>query len=279
MSLATHPFDAATAIDPLDDAGPGDASSPVRFRTVLNREWWVARGPNGGYVAAVMLRAMEAVAAGRTPRSLTVQYARAPREGEAEVEVRTVRAGKSVTFLSATMEQDGETMLSALGVFGGEREGRLNFAGRAARIPDADGSGEMVRLEPDTPGVPAVIANFEMALAIGEQPFSRSGGEARTGGWIRPAEPRLVDAALATAILDVWFPAPFVKLDRPAAAPTLDFTVHYRTSLPLPEAREDDRYLIEVTTSESREGHFEEDARLWHPGGTLLAHSRQLALL
>ena len=38
------------------------------------------------------------------------------------------------------------------------------------------------------------------------------------------------------ALLDTWFPAPFVRLDRPYGAPTIDYTVHFRAPLPPPGA-------------------------------------------
>ena len=50
-----HPFDADTALEPTGD-GHWRASPP--------EHWFVARGPNGGYLAAVAARAAEA-AAGR----------------------------------------------------------------------------------------------------------------------------------------------------------------------------------------------------------------------
>ena len=32
---------------------------PDLFEGAMSRNWWVVRGPNGGYVAAVLLRALE----------------------------------------------------------------------------------------------------------------------------------------------------------------------------------------------------------------------------
>ena len=53
-----------------------------RFGAEMSERWWVERGPNGGYVAAVILRAIQAAAAlKRAPRSLTVQFPRAPVAG------------------------------------------------------------------------------------------------------------------------------------------------------------------------------------------------------
>ena len=55
-------FDADTAVE---DLGGG------RFAAAMSERWWVGKGPNGGYVAAVILRAIQAAAApsGRRARS------------------------------------------------------------------------------------------------------------------------------------------------------------------------------------------------------------------
>ena len=110
---------------------------------------------------------------------------------------------------------------------------------------------------------------WRMAPALGEH------GMAVTGGWMAPREPRPVDAALVVALADAWVPAPFVMTDgQPFAAPTIDLTVHIRAALPRPP----EPVLGEFRSRLARDGFFEEDGRLWAPDGTLIAHSRQLAL-
>lgn len=276
--VSEHVFDQDTAVEIVGRREEGGAEL-VSLRATLSRRWWIARGPNGGYVAAVMQRALQAVAGDRPARSMTVQFAAAPEEGEVEIEVRVVRRGRTITFLSALMLQDGVAMLSALGIFGEDREPLLDYTGPGAVMPaEAGEPGELLSVPSGTPGVPPVFENFMARVALGPMPLS-GGEEAHTGAWIRPVEPRLMDVALATAVLDVWIPAPFVMLREAAPAPTLDLTYHYRGTLPLPEARPDDAYLIEVRSSLARGGYFEEDARLWHSSGVLVAHARQLALI
>ena len=83
---------------------------------------------------------------------------------------------------------------------------------------------------------------------------------------------------LAAAILDVWFPAPFVVLDSPGLAPTLEYTVHFPRRLPIEPGGEPDWMLVHLHADESTEGHFTEDAELWTRDGTLVARARQMAL-
>jgi len=125
--------------------------------------------------------------------------------------------------------------------------------------------------------MPTMFQNYSVRPALGDEAFS--GGAPYSGLWIRAREPRLLDAPLAAAILDAWFPAPFVRLERPVPAPTIDYTVHFRAPLPEPGASAENPYLATFRSGLARGGFFEEDGELWSQGGNLLAQSRQLALL
>ena len=89
----------------------------------------------------------------------------------------------------------------------------------------------------------------------------------------------MLDAPLAAAFLDGWFPMPFILLDAPKPAPTLDYTVHFRAPLPLQDGSPEDLHLAVFHSALARDGFFEEDGELWSPSGELLAQSRQLALI
>lgn len=260
-------FDADTAVEPLGEG---------RFGAEMSERWWVGRGPNGGYVAAVVLRAiLAATGAARPPRSLTVQYPRAPKAGPVEVAVAIEREGSRATFVSARLEQGGEVQATALAVLSEDwdAEGFVEV-----EMPEAGEPGEMHAIEPsDRPGAPRMLQNYLVRPAIGEPAFS--GGPARNGTWIRTREPHLLDAPLAAALLDTWFPAPFVRVDSPRPAPTIDYTVHFRSPLPPAGATPEDAYLVAFRSGLARHGFFEEDGELWSADGVLLAQSRQLALL
>jgi acyl-CoA thioesterase len=265
---ATLPgFEADTAVEPLGGN---------RFGAEMSDRWWVGRGPNGGYVAAVVLRAILA-AAGETrpPRSLTVHYPRAPKAGPVELAVEVQREGSRASFVSARMEQDGEVQATALAVLSEDwAEGGFT----ELEMPDAGEPGEMHAIEAsDAPGAPRMLQNYLVRPALGEPAFS--GGPARHGTWIRSREPRLLDAPLAAAFLDTWYPAPFVRVETPRPAPTIDYTVHFRAPLPPPGASAEDAYLVAFRTGLARDGFFEEDGELWSADGVLLAQSRQRALL
>jgi acyl-CoA thioesterase len=264
---AVHPFDLDTEVKDLGDG---------RFAAEMSERWWVGQGPNGGYVAAVMLRAIQrAAAVERAPRSLTVQFPRAPAAGPVEIAVKVEREGGTVTFLSARLEQGGELQATALAVLADD----LDASGFAElRMPAVESPQELYSPDPEqVPEMPTMFQNYSMRPVLGEAAFS--GGPPHSGVWMRSRDPRLLDAPLAAAILDAWFPAPFIGLERPVPAPTLDYPVHVRTPLPEPSASPEDPYLAVFRSGLARHVFVEEDGELWSRDGNLLAHSRQLALL
>jgi acyl-CoA thioesterase len=120
--------------------------------------------------------------------------------------------------------------------------------------------------------------NWEFRWTSGEQLWSGA-SEAVVGGWVRPADRQEWDYPLVTQLSDVWFPAVFPMLDGPNPVPTVDLTVHFRAELPLAALQRDDFALVRFRTQVSAHGFIEEDGEIWAPDGTLIAQSRQLALL
>ena len=95
------------------------------------------------------------------------------------------------------------------------------------------------------------------------------------GGWLGLVEERPLDAPAVALLADAWFPAPWTRLHALAPAPTVEMTVHFRAPLPLPDSLLLGRFRSRLI----RDGFFDEDGELWAPDGTLVAQSRQLALL
>jgi acyl-CoA thioesterase len=236
--------------------------------------WATPRGPLGGYVMAIVLHGMElAVAdAERTARSATMHFLRVPAAGPVTVRASVEREGRSLSTVSARLEQDGKLLGLALAAYSKPWPGpRLD----GAPMPDVDppGGREPVGdLGRGTP--PAFTQRLTMQHRFGEPPFS--GAErGETGGWLGLREERPLDAGAIAVLADAWFPAPWPRLKSLAPAPTIDLTIHFRTPLPLA----DGLLLGRFTNRVVRDGFFDEDGELWASDGTLVAQSRQLALL
>ena len=262
-------FTAATAVEPIGEG---------RFKSELDPRWWVARGPHGGYLAAIFVRAFDATVAEaeRAPRSLTVHYAAAPREGGVEVTTSGERVGRSATALSARMTQDGRTMANALATYSAAWEG---FEFSDAPMPEVKSPEDSFKVPTDGNEVPPFLKNFDMRWAFGDFPFTGS-EHAVLGGWFRLDEPEIADDAAVAALMDAWAPAIFPVATEPwFIAPTLDLTIHFRTALPVAGAAAEDYYLGRFSSKLIHEGFFEEDGELWTKDGALIAQSRQLALV
>lgn len=242
------------------------------FEGTVSRDWWIERGPNGGYLAAMLMRALTAAVGDdeRSPRSLTIHFTAAPAEGPIAIATTIERAGRSLTTVTARMEQDGRLVALAIGAFSTARSRAVEFDDTAR--PDAPAPEATAPIEP-SPHLPRFTTQWELRPALGGRAFR--GEEALMGGWIRPVEPQEIDAALVAQLTDAWIPAVFRRLEAPNPVPTVDLTIHFRAQLPLPA----DWVLARFASRLARDGFVEEDGELWSRDGVLIAQSRQLALL
>jgi acyl-CoA thioesterase len=240
----------------------------------IDTAWWTPRGPLGGYVMAIMMRGlMLAVEEERLPRSLTVHFLRPPEAGPITVEPRVERSGRSLTSASVRLEQEGKPIGLGLATFSGAWPGPLLAD---APMPSVDPASEerVPREDLPRPERPPFLERLTMQHRFGPPPFSQA-DRAETGGWLGLREERAVDALTVLVLADAWFPAPWPRLRALAPAPTIEMTVYFRAPLPLSDALLLGRFRSRLV----RDGFFEEDGELWGPDGTLVAQSRQLALL
>lgn len=139
----------------------------------LSRDWEIW-GPNGGYVAAIALRAAGMRAPeGHRPASLSCQYLSAGAFGPARAEVRVLKAGRSAGCLAVDLSQEGKTFLTAQ-VWTTNRDGGPEVA--ATPRPGSPPPEALAPIEsylpPDAPKHP-FWANFET----------------RPIGWTPPGQP------------------------------------------------------------------------------------------
>ena len=269
MSLKRPPrFDEDTAVRRIGDG---------IFEGHAGAAWWIERGPNGGYLASILLDAfMQSVAdPERAPRSLTVYYLRPAKEGPLQIETNIERAGRSLTTLSARMRQDGEPIAAALASFSSSWDG-IEY--QDATMPDVPSPDDLADLAVPPGSLPRFAENFDYRWAVTELPFS-GGSRARAGAWMRLRERRSVDALLMATLADGCPPSVLALLDGPIPAPTIDLTIHFRQVLPSPEIPPGEWVLGMFMSRVGSDGFFEEDGEIWSRDGVLLAHSRQLALL
>jgi acyl-CoA thioesterase len=244
-----------------------------RYEARIDEGWWIQRGPNGGYLAAIVLRAILAEVADpeRRTRSITLHYLRPPAVGPCHVEVTVERAGRGVSTVSARLVQDGKACILALAALGYDRDGAAMDDHPPPEVPAPDDVSR--RDDAHAPPVP-IRGRYETRPAIGSPPFVL-GDEALTGGWIRTEDEDPLDDVLLLAITDAWPPAIFSRLEVPVGVPTVDLTVHFRERPTTKSAWA----LVRFRTTMATQGFLEEDGEVWSEDGRLLAQSRQLGVV
>ena len=244
-----------------------------RFATTLLESWNIVEGPNGGYLAAIIARAMTETVAEpqRGLRSLTVHYLTRPHFDDAEVGVDVLRVGRSLTTLTARLTQKDRLICMATAAFSVPWESVAEW--HATMPASSRASGVDLGNRPK----PTHTRNWT-GEPIVDSPFFSGKGTPRLGQWIRTVKPRPLDAIELVAIADAAPPSGFPRMTQRTAIPTVDLTVHIRATLPLDPAPDDERVYAEFTTAHVTDGFAGEDGTLWSADGRLLAESRQLAI-
>jgi acyl-CoA thioesterase len=257
-----------------------EAASGTVFGAEIAPDWRAGRGPHGGYLAAMLLRALiETVADdARAPRSLTIHYARAPEHGPVQILTTIERQGRSLSTLSARMQQDGELIAIVLAAFSTPWSGPEISDVRMPTVEPSDPSREGIKLVER--GGPVFARHMVLQPRMDGRLFEGGEQPMLIRSWIGLAEPRPIDALSLAFFSDALVPAPYMRMSEPTAVPTVDLTVHFRGRLrAAPDADPRELCLAQTTTELVHDGFFIEDGLIWAADGTLLAHSRQLAIV
>jgi acyl-CoA thioesterase len=277
-------FDRDTAVRELSRTA-GDGGVRVSFAADVSPDWRAGRGPHGGYLAAMLLRALVETVADptRSPRSLTIHYARAPQPAAITIAVTIERAGRSLSTLSARMEQDGKLIVLALAAFSVPWD-----APEIAELPLPDVAPQDPERKTAIPlfkGAPPFTSHLIVQPRIGAVPFTGADAPMEIGSWLGLAEPRALDALSLAFFSDALFSPPFIRLTEPSTTPTVDLTIHFRKPLPAAIETEpaqdgrDELCFARFRSGLVQDGFFEEDGVIWAADGTVLAQSRQLGIV
>jgi acyl-CoA thioesterase len=289
-------FDRDTAVRELRRVDADGGPMRVELAAEVSPDWRAGRGPHGGYIAAMLMRALIETVADphRAPRSLTIHYARAPAPGPVSILATIERAGRSLSTLSARMEQEGKLIALALAAFSVPWSAPeiLELPMPEVAPPDAPGRERPPLFE----GAPPFTRQISIQPRIGAVPFTGSEHPMEIGSWLGLAEPRAIDAISLAFFSDALFSPPFIRLTDPATTPTVDLTVHFRAALG-PAGAAATTVAAELDGDIRREpplrepcfarfrsglvqdGFFEEDGVIWAADGTVLAQSRQLGIV
>lgn len=261
-----------TAVVLIDAPAGGAEGATMRYSARIDGSWWIVAGPNGGYIGAIVARAVIAGAgsARRKLRTLHLQYLRRPAEGACEVTVEIVRAGRSVSFVRASMIQDGHELVSATA--------SLAESFDAPSFNESDGSPFDGWTPPDQLPTGQVTGPIEIPMHHHYDYRACVRAPMQVGGWLRFSDPGPLDECALVAMTDAWWPpviAEMHRFDRPMAVPTIDLTIHLRQHAPAGAEWVQAIYASPL----AEDGYLTERAHLWVPGTGLVAESIQLAIL
>lgn len=265
-------FSDATAVTETS-RGERNGESVTTFAAEVKQGWDIGGNANGGYLMALAGRAM-AEAVGRPPVTLTAHYLRPGPVGPCEVEVTTVRSGRRFATAAARLISERGELIRLLGTFGEQTPGGPStMLDAPVELPPYD---ECIAPPPPIEGPgPSMFSRLASRVHPDDLGFhtGESSGRSEMRGWFAFADDDPIDAIALLLVADAFPPAVFNSGIAAGWVPTVELTVHIR-AVPSPGP------LRCVFRSRFvHDGMLSEDGEMWDSSGTLVAESRQLALL
>ncbi|MFE9613378.1 thioesterase family protein [Streptomyces sp. NPDC006012] len=246
----------------------------------LSAGWTVAGAVNGGYLLAVLGRALGDTLPHPDPFTISAHYLTASQPGPAVVRTEAVRTGRTLSTGQASLFQRDER---------GDEVERIRVL---ASYGDLDSLPDDVR----TSATPPPLPPMDQCFGPGDRPAAGPGvgsaimdrlvlkldpatvgwavgapsGKGEMRSWFALADGRDADPLSLLLAVDALPPTAF-ELGLSGWVPTVELTVHVRHR-PAPGP-----LRVSITTRNLAGGYLEEDAEVWDGKDRLVAQSRQLA--
>ena len=266
------------------------AGSSGEFAAELTSRWnGTAGAVNGGYMLAICTRALALGMPFPDPVVVSGFFLRPGTAGPAAVSTSVIRSGRSTAFGEAALTQDGKDVVRVTAAFARLGEGPGPGDGPSAGAGAGAGAGAdgLVFLDGTPPALPppaecvgVPVGSFGLASIAERIEFrsaelpgwflGRPSGRPASEFWMRFADGREADLLSLPLLVDSTAPS---VLELGAGSVTIQLTVHLRAH-PAPGW-----LACRATTRFVSNGYHEEDFEVWDSAGTLVAQSRQLALI
>ena len=240
---------------------------------------WEIWGPQGGYTAAVALRAAGAESGFPRPASFYCQYLSVAQFGDIHVEVTSLRRTRRAEALRVSLTQE-KPVLEALVWTVAELSG---IDHSASEPPEAPAPGKVESWDKYWPDGPPFRfwENFDVRPVDPAPDQWQDARSPRTLGWsrllTRPAlEDPFIDAGRMLLVADsAMYPAATLAHEGlfPYIAPSLDLNVSFHAT-----ARDSEWLLIEAQSPVSRDAVVAGRASIWSQDGQLVASAVQQML-
>ncbi|WP_028805300.1 thioesterase family protein [Streptomyces sp. 142MFCol3.1] len=245
----------------------------------LSAGWTIINAVNGGYLLAVLGRALAAALPHADPFTISAHYLTASQPGPAVVRTDVVRTGRTLSTGQASLFQyddEGREVerIRVLASYGDldALPDDVRTTARPPAIPPMDQCFGPQDAPAPVPGSSAITDRLFLKLdpsTLGWALGAPSGkGEMRA--WFGLADGRDADPLSLLLAVDALPPTAF-EIGLSGWVPTVELTVHVR-SRPAPGP-----LRVSITTRNLAGGFLEEDAEVWDSEDRLVAQSRQLA--
>lgn len=253
--------------------------APGVYDIDLSDGWTIINAVNGGYLLAVLGRALSDALPHADPFTISAHYLTASQPGPAVVRTQTVRTGRTLSTGQASLFQHDEQGLEV------ERIRVLASYGDLDSLPDD------VRTTARPPAIPPMdqcfgpqdgpapvpgSSNITDRLMLKLDPstlgwaLGQPSGKGEMRAWFGLADGRDHDPLSLLLAVDGLPPTAF-EIGLTGWVPTVELTVHVRCR-PAPGP-----LRVAITTRNLAGGFLEEDAEVWDSADRLVAQSRQLA--
>ncbi|MGO4457182.1 thioesterase family protein [Streptomyces sp. M-16] len=271
-TIGDSEFDRDTTIAPR-------AGEPGVYDAELSAGWTIITAVNGGYLLALVGRALAAALPHPDPFTVSAHYLTSSVPGPAVIRTQVVRAGRNLSTGQASLFQFDENGAEV------ERIRVLASYGDLDALPDAvhtvarppvippyeDCLGAEAGPAP-IPGSSAIVDRLRLRLdpATAGWAVGAPSGKGEMRAWFELADGRDADPLSLLLAVDALPPTAF-DLGLLGWAPTVELTTHIRCR-PAPGP-----LRVGIVTRNLAGGFLEEDAEVWDSADRLVAQSRQLA--
>ncbi len=261
------------AIDTMVEGGDG------RYTAAVSRDWEIW-GPNGGFIAALALRAAGAHSRFDRPASLVGHFLGVADFDAVDMTVTTLRAAKRAESMRVSMAQDGKPIFEAMVWAVGDVAGLEHDVTSMPEVPQPESLPTVDELIAGQPEIEqpyhAFWSNFEerpIDWLTREEWERREPSDPRHGHWyrFRPTatfDDPFVDACRSLILADtLGWPAVCRLHIRPEfIAPSIDLSVAFHRN----RAREP-WLFAQATADSAANGLIGCESRVWSRDGVLLA--------
>ena len=241
--------------------------------------WAVGRGAWGGLVIGSLINAITDAEPddARVLRSVSAEIAAPATVGEHEVVVTNLRRGSGLsTWGATTTNADGELVARLTAVLAADRESAVDMDYSTWDLPSAPTAPPAAEVAVvDMAGLaPEFVQHLDIRPLSG---MAYSGRGSQTLGYVRLASPVEHTAASLIGLVDGWWAAAIVTLDRFRPIATINFSANILVD---PASVAPDELLLHHGfATGSHAGFTSEQRRLWSADGRLVVDNLQSTVL